>query len=82
MGYLKRIGDKRYRVQYDRLPENDKRRLKRETLDNVTKKQAETILAQRDSRSARQQSSHSARPSKTATRSKTRSSLANCSRSL
>lgn len=48
MGYLKRIGDKKYQVQYDRLPENGERRFKRETFENVTKKEAEARLAQRE----------------------------------
>ena len=48
MGYLKRIGDKKYRMQYDILPENGERRFKRETFENVTKKEAEAKLAQRE----------------------------------
>jgi integrase len=48
MGYLKRFGERKYRIIYDVLPENGKRRQKRETLEAVTKKQAEAILAQRE----------------------------------
>ena len=47
MGYLKRIADKKYRIMYDVLPENGKRRQRRETLEGVTKRQAEAILAER-----------------------------------
>lgn len=48
MGYLKRCGDSKYRIQYDLVPTDGKRRLKRETLEGATKKQAEAILAQRE----------------------------------
>lgn len=48
MGYLKRFGDKKYRIQYAVLPRDGKRQLKRETLEGVSKKQAEAILAQRE----------------------------------
>lgn len=48
MGYLKRYGDKKYRIIYDLLPENGKRRQKRETLEGVSKKEAEAILAERE----------------------------------
>lgn len=48
MGYLKRFGDRKYRITYDILPENGKRRQKRETLEGVSKKEAEAILAQRE----------------------------------
>ncbi len=48
MGYLKRYGDKKYRIIYDVLRSNGKRRQKRETLEGVSKKQAETILADRE----------------------------------
>jgi integrase len=48
MGYLKRYGESKYRIEYDVLPENGKRRQKRETLKGVTKKQAEAVLAQRE----------------------------------
>jgi integrase len=37
-----------YRIEYDLLPENGRRRQKRETLKGVTKKQAEAVLAQRE----------------------------------
>ncbi len=48
MGYLKRLSDKRYRIKYDVVPENGTaRQLKTETLEGVTKKEAEAILAQR-----------------------------------
>jgi integrase len=48
MGYLKRVNDRTYRVQYDVLPVNGARRLKRETLRNVTKREAAAILAERE----------------------------------
>jgi integrase len=48
LGYLKRFGDRKYRITYDILPENGKRRQKRETLEGVSKKEAEAILAQRE----------------------------------
>jgi integrase len=48
MGYLKRVNDRTYRIQYDVLPVNGTRRLKRETLRDVTKREAATILAQRE----------------------------------
>lgn len=48
MGYLKRYGDRKYRIQYDVAPVHGERRLKRETLEGVTKKQAAAILAQRE----------------------------------
>lgn len=48
MGYLKRYGDKKYRIIYNVLPEGGKRRQKRETLEGVSKKQAESILAERE----------------------------------
>lgn len=48
MGYLKRLADKRYRIKYDVVPTNGKpRQLKTETLEGVSKKEAEAILAQR-----------------------------------
>lgn len=50
MGYLKRFDDRTYRIQYDVLPVNGRRRLKRETLKNVTKKEAAAILAQREAK--------------------------------
>ena len=48
MGYLKRFNDRTYRIQYDEVPTNGRRRLKRETLKDVTKKEAAAILAQRE----------------------------------
>ena len=48
MGYLKRCGDSKHRIIYDVLPEDGKRRQKCETLEAVTKKQAEAVLAQRE----------------------------------
>ena len=48
MGYLKRYGDKKYRIIYDVLRSNGKRRQRRETLTGVSKKQAEAILAERE----------------------------------
>jgi integrase len=48
MGYLKRCGESRYRIIYDLASENGKRRQKRETLEAVTKKEAEAILARRE----------------------------------
>ena len=48
MGYLKRLSDKRYRIKYDVVPTNEKpRQIKTETLEGVSKKEAEAILAQR-----------------------------------
>jgi len=41
-------GDSKYRIIYDVLPEDGKRRQKCETLEAVTKKQAEATLAQRE----------------------------------
>lgn len=48
MGYLKRVNDRTYRVQYNASVGDGKRRLKRETLRDVTKKEAAAILAQRE----------------------------------
>jgi integrase len=48
MGYLKRVNDRTYRIQYDVLPANGTRRLKRETVRDVTKREAAAILAQRE----------------------------------
>ena len=48
MGYLKRVNDGTYRIQYDVLPVNGTRRLKRETVRDVTKREAAAILAQRE----------------------------------
>ena len=47
MGYLKRFAESKYRIIYDVLPVKGKRRQKRETLEGVSKKQAEAILAKR-----------------------------------
>ncbi len=46
MGYLKRVDDKRYRAQYDTSLKKGERQLKRITFRDVTKKQAEAMLAQ------------------------------------
>lgn len=46
MGYIKRIGDKKYRIVYD-LPRTKPRKQKTETLNGVTKAQAEAILAKK-----------------------------------
>ncbi len=48
MGYLKRYGDRKYRIIYDLPPERGKRRQKRETLEGASKRQAEAILAERE----------------------------------
>ncbi len=48
MGYLKRFGDKKYRITYNLLPKDGRRRQKRETLEGVSKREAEAILAQRE----------------------------------
>ncbi|MGA9019076.1 MAG: hypothetical protein WB438_09110, partial [Candidatus Cybelea sp.] len=47
MGYLRKIGDKKFRIIYDVVSVNGKRQQKTETLVGVTKKQAEAILAKR-----------------------------------
>jgi hypothetical protein len=47
LGYLRKIGDKKFRIMYDVVPVNGKRQQKTETLVGVTKKQAEAILAKR-----------------------------------
>ena len=47
MGYLRKVGDKKFRIMYDVMFVNGKRRQKTETLVGVTKKQAEAILAKR-----------------------------------
>ena len=41
MGYLRKIGDKKFRIVYDVISIDGKRRQKTETLFGVTKKQAE-----------------------------------------
>ena len=49
MGYLKRIGDKKWRIVYDVTPSSGRRRQqKTETLRSVTKVQAQAILAKRE----------------------------------
>lgn len=48
MGYVKRIAEKKYRIYFDGLPERGKRRQKCETLEGVSKRQAEAIVAQRE----------------------------------
>ena len=45
MGSVKRLRDKVYRIVYDVPGTNGKRKQKRETLDNVTKSEAEEVLA-------------------------------------
>lgn len=47
MGSVKRLRDKVYRIVYDVPGTNGKRKQKRETLDNVTKSEAEEVLAKR-----------------------------------
>ncbi len=47
MGSVKRLRDKVYRIVYDIPGTNGKRKQKRETLDNVTKSEAEEVLAKR-----------------------------------
>lgn len=48
MGFIKKIGDKKYLVKYNVPPANGKlRQQKTETLTGYTKKQAEAILAER-----------------------------------
>jgi integrase len=54
VGYLKRYGENKYRIIYDVLSVNGKRRQKRETLEGVTKKQAEAVLANREAEVAKQ----------------------------
>ena len=48
MGYLKKIGDKKFRIMYDVPWMNGKRRQKTETLVRTTKRHAEAILAERE----------------------------------
>lgn len=53
MGYIRRVGDKRYRIVYDVRPKNGKaRQQKTETLSGVSKSEAEAYLAQRKLREA------------------------------
>jgi len=47
LGYLRKIGDQKFRIMYDAPSVSGKRCRKTETLVGVTKKQAEAILAQR-----------------------------------
>ena len=48
MGFIKKVGDKRYLIKFNVRPTNGKaRQQKTETLKGCTKKQAEAILAQR-----------------------------------
>jgi integrase len=49
MGYLKSLGNKRFRIVYDLPLENGKRRQKTETLENTNKKAANAVLADRES---------------------------------
>jgi len=48
LGYLKKIGDKKFRIVYNVPSLNGKRKQKTETLVGVTKKQAEAIVAARE----------------------------------
>lgn len=47
MGYLRKLGEKKFRIVYDIVSVNGIRRQKTETLTGVTKKQAEALLAKR-----------------------------------
>ena len=47
MGYLRKLGDKKFRIMYDIVSVDGKRRQKTETLSGVTKSQAQAILAKR-----------------------------------
>jgi len=47
LGYLRKIGDKKFRIMYDVVSVNGKRQQKTETLVGVTKRQAEAFLAKR-----------------------------------
>jgi integrase len=47
LGYLRKIGDRKFRIVYDVMSADGKRRQKTETLFGVTKKQAEALLAKR-----------------------------------
>jgi len=56
LGYLKRIGTKKFRIVYD-LPQKDgKRKQKTETLRNVTEREATVILSKREDAIARGES--------------------------
>ena len=48
MGYIKALGNKRFRIKYDLLVSNGKRRQKTETLENTNKKGASATLAARE----------------------------------
>lgn len=48
MGYLKPLGEKRFRIVYDLPLQNGKRKQKTETLENTTKKAAHATLAARE----------------------------------
>ena len=47
MGYLRKLGERKYRIIYDLAPIGSNRRQRTETLVGVTKQQAEAILAKR-----------------------------------
>ena len=47
MGYLRKVGDKKFRIVYDIVSVTGRRRQKTETLIGVTKRQAEAVLAKR-----------------------------------
>ncbi len=47
MGYLRKVGDKKFRIVYDIVSVTGRRRQKTETLVGVTKRQAEAVLAKR-----------------------------------
>lgn len=47
MGYIRKLGDKKFRIVYDVISIDGKRRQKTETLFGVTKTQAEALLAKR-----------------------------------
>jgi integrase len=53
MGCLTSLGNKRFRIRYDVLPENGRRRQRTETLENTTKKAAYAALADRESKATR-----------------------------
>jgi integrase len=47
LGYIRKLGDKKYRIMFDISSANGARKQRTETLNGVTKKQAEAILAKR-----------------------------------
>ena len=47
MGYLRKLGERKYRIIYDLAPIGSNRRQRTETLVGITKQQAEAILAKR-----------------------------------